>query len=115
MTATIPLGTISRDIEFCVSNGAIAPAYPLTLPSPPWGRGQGEGDGGVMHQPHLLPRIREACSQALQGYLPPLKTSSDVEAYIVPPGLGDEAGVIGALHLAQEVWSLSATAGRNRG
>jgi len=57
--------------------------------------------GGVMHQPHLLPRIREACRQALQGYLPRLKTSSDVEAYIVPPGLGDQAGVIGALHVAQ--------------
>jgi fructokinase len=58
--------------------------------------------GGVMHQPHLLPHVREACKQALQGYLPCLKTASDVEAYIVPAGLGDQAGVIGALHLAQE-------------
>jgi fructokinase len=71
--------------------------------------------GGVMQQPHLLPRIRETCRQALHGYLPPLKTPSDVETYIVPPGLGDQAGVIGALHLAQEVWSLSATAGKQRG
>jgi fructokinase len=57
--------------------------------------------GGVLRQPHLLPHIREGCRQALQGYIPRLKTASDVEAYIVPAGLGDRAGVIGALHLAQ--------------
>jgi fructokinase len=59
--------------------------------------------GGVMHQPHLLPRIREACAQTLHGYLPRLKTPSDFEAYIVAPALGDAAGVIGALCLAQEI------------
>ena len=57
--------------------------------------------GGLMHETHLLPRIREACARALHGYLPSLKTPSDVETYLVPPGLGDQAGVIGALHLAQ--------------
>jgi fructokinase len=71
--------------------------------------------GGVMHQPHLLPRIREVCAQALHGYLPRLGSASDFEAYIVAPALGDEAGVIGALYLAQEVWSLSAAGGKNRG
>jgi fructokinase len=59
--------------------------------------------GGVMRQTHLLPRIREACAQALHGYLPRLVTPSDFEAYIVAPGLGDQAGVIGALHLAETV------------
>jgi fructokinase len=59
--------------------------------------------GGVMHQSHLLPRIREACAQALHGYLPRLKTVSDFEAYIVAPALGDQAGVIGALCLAETV------------
>jgi fructokinase len=58
--------------------------------------------GGVMHQPHLLPSIREACAQALHGYVPRLKTLSDRESYIGAPALGNEAGVIGALHLAQE-------------
>jgi fructokinase len=57
--------------------------------------------GGVMHQPHLLPRIREACAQTLHGYLPRLASASDFEAYIVAPALGDRAGVVGALHLAQ--------------
>jgi fructokinase len=59
--------------------------------------------GGVMHQPHLLPRIHDACARALHGYLPRLKTPSDFEVYIVAPALGDQAGVIGALHLAQTV------------
>jgi fructokinase len=70
--------------------------------------------GGVMHQPHLLPRIREACAQALHGYLPRLKSASDFDAYIVPPALGDQAGVIGALYLAQEDCSRSSTRGKVR-
>jgi predicted NBD/HSP70 family sugar kinase len=62
--------------------------------------------GGVMHQPPLLPSIREACAPSLHGYVPRLKTPSDFETYIVPPALGDRAGVIGALYLAQEGCSL---------
>jgi fructokinase len=65
--------------------------------------------GGVMRQPYLLPRIHEACAQVLRGYLPRLNAASDLESYIVPPALGDEAGVIGALHLAQEVRSRRST------
>ena len=65
--------------------------------------------GGVMHQPHLLPRIHEACTQVLRGYVPLLKAASDFASYIVPPALGDEAGVIGALHLAQELCSRRST------
>jgi fructokinase len=65
--------------------------------------------GGVMHQPHLLARIRQACAQVLHGYLPRLKAPSDFESYIVPPALGDKAGVIGALRLAQEVCSPRST------
>jgi fructokinase len=57
--------------------------------------------GGIMHQQHLLPRIREACGQALHGYLPRLASAGDFERYIVAPALGDRAGVIGAMHLAQ--------------
>jgi fructokinase len=62
--------------------------------------------GGVMHQPHVLTRLREACARTLHGYLPRLKTASDFEAYIVAPALGDTAGVIGALYLAHEIGCL---------
>jgi fructokinase len=59
--------------------------------------------GGIMHQTHLLPRIRKACARMLHGYLPRLETPSDFEAYIVAPVLGDQAGVVGALCLAETV------------
>jgi fructokinase len=58
--------------------------------------------GGVMHQPHLFPRIRHACARVLNGYLPRLGSSISLDDYIVPPGLGDRAGAIGALYLARE-------------
>lgn len=61
--------------------------------------------GGVLQQSHLLPRIRAACAQALRGYLPRLQSVGDFERYIVPPGLADRAGVVGALLLTQDVWS----------
>jgi fructokinase len=54
-----------------------------------------------MHQPHLLPRIQKAYARALHGYVRRLNRPSDVEMYIASPGLGDQSGVIGALHLAQ--------------
>ena len=61
--------------------------------------------GGVMHQPSLLPHMREVCARTLHGYLPRLKTPHDFESYIIAPAFGDRAGVIGALRLAQEEYS----------
>jgi fructokinase len=58
--------------------------------------------GGVMRQPHLLPRTRRACAHALNGYLPQLGSSISFDDYIIPPGLGDQAGTMGALYLARE-------------
>jgi fructokinase len=69
--------------------------------------------GGVMHQTHLLPRIREVCAQALHGYLPRLRSASDFETYIVPPALGHQAGATGALYLARESFSPSSTSSKD--
>ncbi len=57
--------------------------------------------GGVMQQPHLLPRVRRRVGALLNGYVahPAL---DDLDTYIVAPGLGDRAGVLGALALAFE-------------
>jgi fructokinase len=54
--------------------------------------------GGVMKQPILRPLIRTEVARLLGDYypLPPL------ERYIVPPALGDRAGVLGAIALAMD-------------
>jgi fructokinase len=63
--------------------------------------------GGLMRQQHLLPRIRAACVCALNGYLSWLGSTIRLEDYIVPPGLGDQSGAIGALCLAREAYQAS--------
>ena len=55
--------------------------------------------GGVMSNAGLYPRIRTAYSATLADYLQS-PAVHDVDSYIVPPALGDSAGVIGAMMLA---------------
>ncbi|MCS7178223.1 MAG: ROK family protein [Anaerolineae bacterium] len=57
--------------------------------------------GGVMQQHHLFPPIRAKVQELLAGYIRAPELLSDVEHYILPPALGDRAGVLGALALAQ--------------
>lgn len=59
--------------------------------------------GGVMQQGHLFPRIRLRVRAHLNGYLPPLDDDAALERLIVPPALGERAGVLGALALAQQM------------
>ncbi|MCC7370268.1 MAG: ROK family protein [Chloroflexi bacterium] len=59
--------------------------------------------GGVMHQAFLFPMIREEVRTLLNGYLQHPLILDRVDEYIVPPGLGDRAGVLGAIALAQQV------------
>ncbi len=60
--------------------------------------------GGVMAQASLFPLIRERVATLLAGYLraPEL---DDLERYVIPPGLGARAGVVGALELARAALS----------
>lgn len=55
--------------------------------------------GGVMHQEQLFPLIREEVKRNLNGYLSVPETAANIDSYIVPPGLGDNAGLCGALAL----------------
>lgn len=57
--------------------------------------------GGVMHQMHLFPMVREKVRQNLNGYIQHPAITDDNDEYIVPPGLGDRAGVLGAFALAE--------------
>jgi fructokinase len=57
--------------------------------------------GGVMEQTHLFPFIRREVQALLNGYVQAPAILRDIDAYIVPPGLGNRAGVLGAIALAQ--------------
>lgn len=55
--------------------------------------------GGVMHQKQLFPLVREKTVQKLNGYLQDEVLQKHIDDYIVAPGLGDDAGITGALLL----------------
>ena len=55
--------------------------------------------GGVMKQAHLFPKIRENLETLLNGYV----SLPSLDTYIVPPALGDDAGILGGLYLAKKV------------
>jgi fructokinase len=56
--------------------------------------------GGVMRQAHLFPRIRAQVLALLNGYIQAPEILEGIDSYIVPPGLGGDAGVLGAIALA---------------
>lgn len=57
--------------------------------------------GGVMRQQHLLPKIRQAFTQHLGGYIENPTVTQGLEWYIVGAGLHEDAGVLGAMALAE--------------
>jgi fructokinase len=58
--------------------------------------------GGVMQQSHLFPMIREEVRRNLNGYVSADAILNHIETYIVPPELGNSAGLCGALALGIE-------------
>lgn len=58
--------------------------------------------GGVMHQKQLFPLIRQEVDKHLNGYVQAVDIVERLDEYIVPPGLGDNAGLCGALALGLE-------------
>jgi fructokinase len=58
--------------------------------------------GGVMHQQGLYPLIRNEMRALLNGYIQAPMILERLHEYIVPPGLGDRAGVLGAIALARQ-------------
>jgi fructokinase len=59
--------------------------------------------GGVMEQEHLFPRIRANLQAYLNSYVRSPALFEEIDEYIVPPGLGKRAGVMGALALARQI------------
>lgn len=58
--------------------------------------------GGVMKQLQLFPLIRQEVQRVLNGYVQKSELTEHIDAYIVPPALGDNAGLSGALVLAKQ-------------
>lgn len=56
--------------------------------------------GGVMQHERLFAPIRTRARHWLGGYLARDEVEDGIDAYIVPPGLGDRSGILGAVRLA---------------
>ena len=62
--------------------------------------------GGVLQQESLLPMVRENVHELIRGFVPVPPSSNETDSYIVLPALGHEAGVLGAIALAQQATPL---------
>lgn len=58
--------------------------------------------GGVMKTPGLMDALRQRTRHRLAGYVTTGPLGRDFSDYLVPPELGHNAGVIGALELARQ-------------
>lgn len=58
------------------------------------------GGGVVAGQPFLLPRLRTALVESLQGYGAAPDIAAAIDAFVVAPAFGDRAGPLGAIALA---------------
>lgn len=61
--------------------------------------------GGVMERPPLLGMVRRRLRELVAGYLDTPLLGEEIDSYLVAPGLGDRAGVLGAIALAQDAVS----------
>ena len=52
-----------------------------------------------MHQTELFPMIREKVKTKMNGYVNHPMVLRHMDDYIVPPGLGENPGVLGAVKL----------------
>lgn len=57
--------------------------------------------GGLMERSPIFPLIRQKTLALLNGYIHPLAMRPNLDDYIVPPQLGNKAGILGAMALAQ--------------
>ncbi|MFM8321407.1 MAG: ROK family protein [Chloroflexota bacterium] len=58
--------------------------------------------GGVMQDGRLFPSIRRQVQTLLNGYVQSPAILNEIDQYIVPPGLGNQAGGLGSIALAME-------------
>ena len=63
--------------------------------------------GGVMKQAQIFSLVRQQLQELLNGYVAVPQITEHIDEYIVSPGLGDDAGIIGALMLAKQAFEES--------
>lgn len=63
--------------------------------------------GGVSKAPGLIPAIRRHTEALLAGYVAHPALDPGLERYIVPPALGDDAGIRGAIELGRRILTSS--------
>lgn len=59
--------------------------------------------GGVMKAPGLLESVRRQAESTLAGYVSHPRLGPGLASYIVGPGLGDDAGITGAIALGRSI------------
>lgn len=59
--------------------------------------------GGVMQREFLFPKIRWRVRELLNGYVGSKSVLEHIDDYIVPPGLGNQSGSLGAIALAMQL------------
>jgi fructokinase len=62
--------------------------------------------GGVSKQTHIFPQIHNEVQSILNKYIQSPQILDHIQDYIVPAGLGAQAGVLGALALAQQAFNV---------
>jgi fructokinase len=60
--------------------------------------------GGIMQQPTLLPLIHKYLPKMLNDYIRVSEIVENIATYVVSPGLGNKAGILGAIALAKKAY-----------
>lgn len=59
--------------------------------------------GGVMQREFLFRKVRRRVRELLNGYVASKSILENINTYILPPGLGNQSGSLGAIALAMQV------------
>jgi fructokinase len=59
--------------------------------------------GGVMQREFLFAKVRQRVCELLNGYVASKSLMENIDDYILPPGLGNQAGSLGAIALAMQM------------
>jgi fructokinase len=59
--------------------------------------------GGVMQSKFLFSKVRWRVRELLNGYVSSKSLLEHIDDYIVPPGLGNQSGSLGAIALAMQI------------